>query len=160
MEIIKEEITEEVKSLVRGWKPKEGNLIMALHAIQNYYGYVPRNISMFLSEELAVPLARIYEVITFYNYFLLEPPAEYTVSVCTGTACHLKGSPAILAAFKKELNIPVNGSYTEDRKFKVQEVRCIGCCGLAPAITINNEVFGKVKSEQVPDLIKNAVEKQ
>ena len=111
---------------------------------------------MFLAGEIKIPLARIYEVITFYNYFRLEPPAEFTIAVCTGTACYLKGAPKIIAAFKKELNIPLNGKYSPDKKYKVEEVRCIGCCGLAPAITVNEEVFGKVNPDNVKDILEKA----
>ncbi len=151
---ISEEITDEVKQLVRKWRDKEGNLIMVLHAIENHYGYVPRNISMFLSAELHIPLARIYEVLTFYNFFKLEPPAKYTIAVCTGTACYLKGADKITEAFKAHLNIPKNATYTDDKEFKVEEVRCVGCCGLAPVITVNEEVFGRVKPEDVPEIIE------
>lgn len=151
---ITEDITDEVKALVHQWKGKEGNVIMVLHAIENHYGYVPRNIAMFLSKELEIPLARIYEVLTFYHYFKLEPPAKYTVAVCTGTACYLKGAPAIVDAFKKELGLKANENYTPDNEFKIEEVRCIGCCGLAPVLTVNEEVFGKVKPEQVAGIIE------
>ncbi len=156
MENITAEITEELKAITDKWKSREGNLIMVLHEIQKHYGFVPRNIAMFLAGELKIPLARIYEVITFYNYFRLEPPAEFTIAVCTGTACYLKGAPKIIAAFKKELNIPINGKYSPDKKYKVEEVRCIGCCGLAPAITVNEEVFGKVNPDNVKDILEKA----
>lgn len=148
-----EEITEEVRSLVNKWKSKEGNLIMILHGIEDHYGYIPRNISMFLAEQLRVPLARIYEVITFYNYFKLEPPADYTVAVCTGTACHLKGADKLIDEFRKQLNIPLNQEYSNDNKFKIEEVRCVGCCGLAPVVTINEEVHGRKKPEHVKDML-------
>ncbi len=154
METIKEELAPEVYEIIEKWKNKQGNLIMILHAIQGHYGYIPRNIAMFLSEQLSIPLARIYEVITFYNFFNLEPPADFTISICTGTACHLKGAPTILESFKKKLNIKVSENYSIDRKYKVEEVRCIGCCGLAPAIMVNGEVIGKVKPEQVEEIIK------
>lgn len=153
MEEKQEQIAPEVDKIIEKWKHEEGNLIMVLHGIQEHYGYIPRNISMHLSEKLDVPLARIYEVTTFYNYFNLEPPAKYTVNVCTGTACHLKGAPEILDAFRKELNLKGDAKYTSDNEFKIQEVRCIGCCGLAPAITINGEVHGKVKAENVKEMI-------
>jgi len=154
-----EEITDEVKQIIKTWKDQEGNLIMIFHGIQNAYGYVPRNVAMFVSEELNIPLAQIYEVITFYNYFNQEPPAEYTFSICTGTACYLKGAPKIIEALRKKLNMKGDSAYSEDRKFKIDEVRCLGCCGLAPVITINGEIHGKVKPEDidglVDDLLKN-----
>jgi NADH-quinone oxidoreductase subunit E len=149
METLHEEITDEVRAILDKWKPKEGNLIMILHGVQQHYGYVPWNISKFLASELSVPLARIFEVVTFYNFFNLEAPADYKISVCTGTACHIKGAPALIQGIKKQLKIGPKAQYTEDRKFKVEEVRCVGCCGLAPAIVINEEVFGRLKPEDI-----------
>jgi NADH-quinone oxidoreductase subunit E len=159
MEPIEEKITEEVNQSISRWKHKEGNLIMVLHAVQGHYGYIPWNISKHLAVELSVPLARIYEVITFYNYFNLEPPADYTFSVCTGTACHLKGAPSIISELRKVLKIQPKSVYSVDRTYKLEEVRCIGCCGLAPAITVNGEVQGRIKPEnlsaKVDDIAQN-----
>ncbi len=154
MEPIEEKVTGEVKKSVSRWKNKEGNLIMILHAVQEHYGYMPWNIAKFLASEMAVPMARIYEVISFYNYFNLEPPAEYTFSVCTGTACHLKGAPALITELKRVLKIQPRSAYSEDRLYKLEEVRCIGCCGLAPAITVNGEVQGRIK----PEIVESKVE--
>jgi NADH-quinone oxidoreductase subunit E len=142
METLHEEVSDELRTILDKWKPKEGNLIMILHGVQQHYGYIPWNISNFLANELSVPLARIFEVITFYNFFNLEAPADYKVSVCTGTACHIKGAPKLLQGLKRKLGISPNSQYTEDRKYKVEEVRCVGCCGLAPAIVVNEEVLG------------------
>ncbi|HBH22139.1 MAG TPA: NAD(P)H-dependent oxidoreductase subunit E [Cytophagales bacterium] len=149
METLHEEITDEIRAILDKWKPKEGNLIMILHGVQQRYGYVPWNISKFLASELSVPLARIFEVVTFYNFFNLEAPADYKISVCTGTACHLKGAPVLIQGLKKQLKISPKAQYTEDRKFKVEEVRCVGCCGLAPAMVINEEVYGRLKPEDI-----------
>ena len=148
-----EQITPEISEKLKFWKDKAGNTIMILHAIQNHYGYVPRNISMYLANELNVPLARIYEVLTFYNYFKLEPPADNTIQVCTGTACYLKGAGKIVEEFKKILGIKSNESYSSDRKFKIEEVRCIGCCGLAPVVSINEEIAGRLTPDQVNEIV-------
>jgi NADH-quinone oxidoreductase subunit E len=149
-----EHITPEIEAKLKQWKNKAGNVIMILHAIQDSYGYVPRNISMYLANELDVPLARIYEVLTFYNYFKLEPPADNTIQICTGTACYLKGAGKIVEEFRKILGIKPNESYTEDRKYKIEEVRCIGCCGLAPVVNINEDIVGRLKPEQVNEMIQ------
>jgi len=154
MESTKEEITDKLKEILETWKPVEGNLLMVLHDVQEHYGYVPWNISKFLASELSVPLARIYEVITFYNYFNLEPPADYKISVCTGTACHLKGAPSIYQKLKSQLKIAPSKQYTDDRKFKVEEVRCVGCCGLAPAIVVNEHVHGRLKPENTQEILE------
>jgi len=159
METLHEEVTDELRAILEKWEPKEGNLIMILHGVQQQYGYVPWNISKFLASELSVPLARIFEVITFYNFFNLEAPAEYKISVCTGTACHIKGAPVLLQSLKRQLGITPNNQYAEDRKYKVEEVRCVGCCGLAPAIVVNEEVFGRLKEEDIEPTLKRIADK-
>ncbi len=139
-------------SVVAKWADVKGNLIMILHEIQNRYGYVPRDISFELSRILNIPLAQIYEVITFYNYFKLEPPGKHTISVCMGTACYLKGTPQILQELKNILHIS-EGQTTGDNLFHLQVVRCLGCCGLAPVMMIDDKVYGKVKKEDVMEII-------
>jgi len=139
-------------ALAEKWRGKQGNLVMILHEIQNHYGYVPRGVAFELSRILDLPLARIYEVITFYNYFKLDPPGKNMVSVCMGTACYLKGTPQILTELKNLLHIE-EGQTSKDGLFHLQVVRCLGCCGLAPVMMINNKVYGKVKPEQVVEII-------
>lgn len=142
--------------LIEKWKGKQGNLIMILHEIQNNYGYVPRDISFELSRMLDVPLARIYEVITFYNYFKLEAPGKHTISVCLGTACYLKGAPTILEELKNRLDVE-EGKTTKDGLFHLQVVRCLGCCGLAPVVMIDDKIYGKVKKSEVTGILSKYV---
>ena len=137
--------TEYVKELARKWQGKEGNLIMILHEVQNHYGYIPRDTSLHLSDVLSVPLARIYEVITFYNYFKLDPPGKHHISVCMGTACHLAGGQAVLEAFERELSLKV-GETAADGSFSLDRVACIGCCMLAPVATIKDKIFPKMSA--------------
>ena len=150
--IMNKEIVGELDELVAKWKDKKGNLIMILHEIQNHYGYVPRGVSFELSRLLDVPLARIYEVITFYNYFKLDPPGKHVVSVCMGTACYLKGGKQILDELKKVLHVE-EGQTTKDGLFHLQIVRCLGCCGLAPVIMIDKDIHGNVKPDKVMEMI-------
>lgn len=142
----------ELDSLAKKWKDKKGNLVMILHEIQNHYGYVPRDIAFELSRILDVPLARIYEVITFYNFFKLNPPGKHLISVCLGTACYLKGAPGILQEIKDFLHIS-EGQTTKDGMFYLQSVRCLGCCGLAPVMMIDDKTYGKVKRGDVIDIL-------
>jgi NADH-quinone oxidoreductase subunit E len=142
----------EIARTIRKWSNKRGSLIMMLHEIQNQRGYVPREVSQELATGVGVPLARIYEVLTFYNYFKLKSPGRAVVSVCTGTACHLKGAPEIIAAFEQELRIG-QGETTDDGDFHLQSVRCIGCCGLAPAVVVNGKTYGKVQPAQVRSIV-------
>jgi NADH-quinone oxidoreductase subunit E len=134
------------------WRGKKGNLIMILHEIQNRYGFIPRPLAMNLSNVIDVPLARIYEVITFYNYFKLIPPGKFTISVCMGTACYLKGAPDIISEIKERLDIDI-GQTTADGMFHLDAVRCLGCCGLAPVLSVNGEIHGKVKKAQVVEIL-------
>jgi NADH-quinone oxidoreductase subunit E len=148
----REEVSGDISILVEKWKAKPGNLIMILHELQNHYGYVPRVASLELSKILDVPLARIYEVITFYNLFKLEPPGKHRISVCMGTACYLKGAPVILNEIKNMLSVE-EGKTTKDGLFQLEVVRCLGCCGLAPVIMIDQKVYGKVKKNEVMDIL-------
>lgn len=142
----------DISRTVKKWQNKRGSLIMALHEIQNRYGYVPRDVSLQLAQLMEVPLARIYEVITFYNYFKLEPPGKYIISVCLGTACYLKGTKTLLDILKEELKVG-EGQTTPDGLFHLQPVRCVGCCGLAPVVVINGETYSKVTPERMRELI-------
>ncbi|HNX81347.1 MAG TPA: NAD(P)H-dependent oxidoreductase subunit E [Candidatus Omnitrophota bacterium] len=147
-----QEVVNEINALVTKWKDKQGNLIMILHELQNHYGYVPREASLELSKILHVPLARIYEVITFYNFFKLEPPGKHTIAVCMGTACYLKGAPRLLAEIKNILNVE-EGRTTKDGLFYLDVVRCLGCCGLSPVIKIDDKVYGKVTKNEIVDIL-------
>ena len=146
------EIVDEIKEIIAEGKDVKGNLIMILHSLQDKYGYVPREASLELSKQLDVPLARIYEVITFYNFFKLEKPGKHTIAVCMGTACYLKGAPELIQEIKHVLNVEEGGT-TEDGQFQFEVVRCLGCCGLAPVLTVDEKVYGKVKKSDIVDII-------
>jgi NADH:ubiquinone oxidoreductase subunit E len=139
---------DDVALIAKRWKDKRGSLIMALHALQDRYGYVPREAAMNLGEQMDVPLARIYEVLTFYNYFRLKSPGKHVVSVCMGTACYLKGAPALLQQASDTLGI-APGETSADGEYHLQVVRCVGCCGLAPVATVNTELLAKVTGESL-----------
>jgi NADH-quinone oxidoreductase subunit E len=102
---------------------------------------------------MGVPLARIYEVVTFYNYFKLEAPGKYVISVCLGTACHIKGSAELLAGMEKELQVH-EGQSTPDKEYHLQAVRCLGCCGLAPLVSVNGKVYAKLKTDDSHHVIE------
>lgn len=143
---------------IRKFSKQRDPLIMILHEIQDQRGYVPREAALEISQETKIPLARIYEVLTFYNYFKLEAPGKAVISVCTGTACHLRGASDILNEFKTELGIEP-GASTDDKMFHLQMVRCVGCCGLAPVVVVNNKTYGKFEPSQVKHLLSQWREK-
>ena len=134
------------------WRKKRGSLIMALHEIQGVKGYIDWQDAVDVAMGMNVPLARIYEVLTFYNFFKLEAPGKAVISVCTGTACYLKGNDKVLEKFKQELGIE-EGESTADKMFHLQSVRCVGCCGLAPVCVVNGKTYGRVTPEDVPVIL-------
>ena len=146
-------MTPEISAFIEEWKSKPGNLIMVLHQVQQTYGYIPRNIAIEISERLSVPLAKIYGVVTFYNFFKLEKAGKYKIQVCLGTACYIRGGDDLLKALEKELGIGLN-STTPDGLFSIEAVRCLGCCGLAPVIVVNGNVHGRLTSKDVPAIIE------
>jgi NADH-quinone oxidoreductase subunit E len=154
MSSLVEEVTlpEPLVRYIDEWKDKPGSLIMILHKTQEEFGYIPRNVAIQLSKILQVPLAKIYGVITFYHLFKLKKPGKHQIAVCMGTACYLKGGEDLLQEMENLLGTGVN-SVTEDGKFSLEAVRCVGCCGLSPVLTVNGEVFGKVKKDQLAEII-------
>lgn len=142
----------ELLEFVEQWRPKPGNLIMILHRMQQIYGFIPRAEALELARVLDVPLAKIYGVITFYHYFKLEKPGRTTIQVCMGTACYLKGGQDLIGEIESLIGIGVNQT-TDDMEFSMESVRCVGCCGLAPVVMVNDEVYGKLGKGDVPNII-------
>lgn len=149
----KNKLPAELISFINEWKNKQGNLIMVLHRVQEHYGYIPREIAFEVADLLDVPVAKIYGVITFYHLFKLTKPGRNRIAVCMGTACYLKGGEDILLELERHLGVGLN-TVTPDGEFSMEAVRCIGCCGLAPVMTINGEVFGNVKKAELPKILK------
>lgn len=148
-----ETMTPELKAFIVEWKSKPGNLIMVLHKVQQTYGYIPRNIAIETAELLEVPLAKIYGVVTFYNFFKLEKAGKYIIQVCMGTACYLRGGDDLIKEFERQLGVGLNAT-TPDGMFTVEAVRCLGCCGLAPVAVVNGNVHGKLANSDVAKIIE------
>jgi NADH-quinone oxidoreductase subunit E len=142
----------ELVDFIESWRHKPGNLIMILHRVQEEYGYIPREAALELARMINVPLAKIYGVITFYHFFKLTKPGKHMIQVCMGTACYLKGGEDIILEIERLLGLPINTT-TDDGLFSMEAVRCIGCCGLAPVMTIDGEVFGKVTKDKLPEIV-------
>ena len=146
-------IDEKLEKIAKKYKNVQGAIISALHEVQHTYGYISSTAQKYLSKELNVPMSEIYGIITFYSRFSLVPKGKYNIQVCMGTACYVKGSEKVLNRFKEKLGIK-EGETTSDGKFSIESVRCIGACGLAPAIVINEEVYGKMDEKKVDELIE------
>lgn len=133
-------------------KEERGAIMPILQETQEIYGYLPKEALCRVSEGLGVSLERLYGVATFYSQFSLEPKGQYTISVCMGTACYVKGAGDILDAFSKRLGIAPEET-TADGRFSLTACRCVGACGLAPVITINGEVYGKLSKDDVDKVL-------
>jgi len=132
---------------------KACNIIAILQDTQETYRYLPREVFTYLSDKLGMSVAKIYSVATFYENFSLEPKGKYVIKVCDGTACHVRKSTTILDKLRKELGLSEDKITTDDMMFTVETVSCLGACGLAPALTINEEVHGAMTPEKVMDLL-------
>jgi NADH:ubiquinone oxidoreductase subunit E len=143
-----------IGEIINEYKDKEGSLIQILHMAQGIYGYLPIELQQFMAEKLGKPLSEVYGVVTFYSFFATKPRGENTIRVCLGTACYVRGGKKIIEKLKQILGIEV-GETTEDAKFTLEVMRCIGACGLAPAITITDKVYKQVN----PDKLESIIEK-
>ena len=154
MSELKEDIvfSDGLNAFIEEWKKKPGNLIMILHKIQEEFGYVPRAAAEVVAKRVGTPLATIYGVLSFYHFFKLTKPGKHNIQVCMGTACYLKNSEMLIEEIGHLLGLPLN-EITEDGKFSLEAVRCVGCCGLAHVMTIGGVVFGKVTKDQIPGII-------
>ena len=150
-------VTDALIAFVDEWRDKPGNLIMVLHKTQEEYGFIPRAIAIELGRMLDVPLAKIYGVITFYHFFKLEKPGKNQIAVCMGTACYLKGGEDLIQELENLLSVGVN-STSDDGMYSLEAVRCIGCCGLAPVLTVNGDVYGKLGTDELPAVIAKYTE--
>ena len=141
-----------MQGLFKEYKQDKDNLIQMLNAVQEHYGYVPREAQEALSEYLGISMAEIYGVVTFYSRFSLEPQGKYKLSVCLGTACYVKGSQKILDRIVERLHIK-EGETTPDGMFTLEAMRCVGACGLAPVFTVNGEVYGKATVQKLDQVL-------
>jgi NADP-reducing hydrogenase subunit HndA len=137
-------------------KNEKSELIPILHEAQEIFGHLPIEVQKTISENTGIPLTEIYGVVTFYTQFSLEPKGRYKVQVCLGTACYVKGAGEIHDKFKEILGIDT-GECTEDKMFSLDACRCIGACGLAPVVMINDDVYGNLKPDDVHDIVEKYV---
>ena len=145
---------ETLEKIYQKYGKKEGNIVSILHELQEHFGYIPERALNWFSKKLDIPSSRVFGVITFYPHFNLKPKGENIITVCRGTACHINGSERLLNRLLMELGIPPSEDTTDDRKFTVEKINCIGACGMAPVVMINDEVRGKISFEQMMKDIK------
>lgn len=143
----------ELKKVIEANLGDPGAVMPVLQQAQDIYGYLPIEVQKIVADGLGMPLEEVYGVATFYSQFSLSPKGEYDISVCLGTACYVKGAQKILESLSEQLGIGAD-ECTEDGKFSLSACRCIGACGLAPVMTINDEVYGRLETSDVEGILK------
>jgi NADH-quinone oxidoreductase subunit E len=135
------------------WRKRRGDLIASLHKAQQLFGYLPEEVQLFVAEKFRLQLSDAAGVVSFYSFFVVQPPGRFTVNVCTGTACFVKGADRVLREFERELGI-ASGETREDLEFSLGGLRCVGACSLAPVVMVNDRVYGNVTPDMVKGILK------
>jgi NADH-quinone oxidoreductase subunit E len=151
---------EKVLDIIESFNYDRSKLITILQKVQDEYRYLPEEVLVYIATALNVPVAEVYGVATFYAHFTLTPKGKYVVKVCDGTACHVKGSKPLISALQKKLGLKEGEHTTSDMMFTLETVSCLGACGLAPVMLINEQVFGQVTNKKVPEIIDKALEEE
>ena len=143
---------DELKRFIDALPTKQGELIRVLHRAQGIFGYLPREVQVFVAKELGVPVSKVYGVVSFYSYFTMKPKGKYEISVCMGTACYVRGAENVLEELRKKLSIEP-GETTPDGKFSLRSLRGVGACGLAPVMLVGDKVYGRVTPDMVDSIL-------
>ncbi len=143
-----------IDEIIRIYRPKAGSIISVLRECQDVVGYLPVELMDYIGQGLNVPRSDVYGVASFYALFSMEPKGRHTVRVCMGTACYVKGIKEVMRRIGREFNIEEGGT-SEDRRFSLEAVRCLGACGLAPVMVVDHDTYGDVKSDGVIKILNN-----
>lgn len=146
------ELFDQLEQYIDSMPSTKGELIRVLHKAQDIFGYLPREIQVFVARKLDLPVAKVFGVVSFYSFFTMTPKGKHAIAVCMGTACYVRGAEKVLDEFKKQIGIET-GETSEDGKFSIDALRCVGACGLAPVVLIGEKVYGRVTPEMVKDII-------
>ncbi len=155
---LSEDKIQKIHEICDAFHNEAGELINVLHQTQHTFGYLPAEVQEVIAHRLNVSTAHVYGVVTFYSYFTMTPKGRFPISICTGTACYVRGAEKVLEEFKKQLGIAV-GQTSEDGKFSLSCLRCVGACGLAPVILVGEKVYGRVSPEGVKAILDNYADK-
>ena len=148
---------ERLRQVIEAHKGQPGATMPVLQAAQEIFGYLPEEVQIMVAEGLEVPLSEVYGVASFYAQFTMNPKGKYQISVCLGTACYVKGSGDVYAKLQEKLGIG-SGECTPDGEFSLEACRCIGACGLAPVMTVNEDVYGRLEPEEVDGILAKYME--
>ena len=152
-EVAEERHYGELGKIIAEYRGKPGALILVLHKAQTLFGYLPRRVQRQIADGLDIPLSEVAGVVTFYSFFTMVPKGRHGIKVCLGTSCYVRGGQRLLGELQKKLGITVGGT-TDDRRFSLEVVRCIGACGLSPAMTVGEDVFGRVKNNKLGEILE------
>lgn len=150
---LKEKDVDQLTQVCKEFNNEPGELINVLHKAQGIFGYLPAEVQEVVAREMRVSVAKVYGVVTFYSFFTMTPKGRHPISICTGTACYVRGAEKVLDEFKKRLNLKV-GETSPDGKYSLSCLRCVGACGLAPVVLIGEKTYGRVSPDGVKDILK------
>jgi len=150
---LRQDQIDKIHAICDSFENQEGELINVLHKCQETFGYLPAEVQEVISEKMEIAAAKVYGVVTFYSFFTMIPKGKHPISICTGTACYVRGAETVLSEFKKELNIEV-GETSEDGNFSLSCLRCVGACGLAPVVQVGEKTYGRVAPDDVKGIIE------
>ena len=150
---LRQDQIDKIHSICDSFGNQEGELINVLHKCQETFGYLPAEVQEVISEKMEIPAAKVYGVVTFYSFFTMIPKGKHPISICMGTACYVRGAENVLKEFKKKLDIEV-GQTSDDGKFSLNSLRCVGACGLAPVVMVGDKVYGRVAPEEVAAILE------
>jgi len=153
MPAITQEMHAKLEGVIERNRGQRGAVMMTLQQAQDIYGHVPKDVQIKIAEGLGVTLSEVYGVVTFYSQFSLDPSGDYIIGVCMGTACYVQNAQEILDKVVSEIDTAV-GKTSADGLFTIRDTRCLGCCGLAPVMMINEDVYGRLSSKEIPDILK------
>ena len=153
MPAITQEMHAKLEGVIERNRGQRGAVMMTLQQAQDIYGHVPKDVQIKIAEGLGVTLSEVYGVVTFYSQFSLDPSGDYIIGVCMGTACYVQNAQEILDKVVSEIDTAV-GKTNADGLFTIRDTRCLGCCGLAPVMMINEDVYGRLSSKEIPDILK------
>ena len=149
---VKNKGLKKLESFINGLEDKSSSLIKVLYEAQHIFGYLPKDVILFIGEALNIPASKIYGVVSFYSYFTLEPKGRSQIKVCMGTACFVRGAEKIAKGLESQLHLKM-GETSADREFSLEALRCVGACGLAPVVMVNDTVHGKVSIDDISTII-------
>ncbi len=150
---LRQDQIDKIHAICDSFGNREGELINVLHKSQETFGYLPAEVQEVISEKMEISAAKVYGVVTFYSFFTMLPKGKYPISICTGTACYVRGAETVLAEFKKQLEIEV-GETSADGLFSLSCLRCVGACGLAPVVQVGDKTYGRVAPDDVKEIVE------